>query len=383
MRNYQYQVLAVLIIILVVSSPFLLFYSRTKSTIINEAADKAMTIASSIAIFIEQDIESYQSLNSVEKYAAGEFDERYYQSMLAFFQELKLNTGADYIFTEKLISDETIAYVLDAEPTDSENFSPIGTLDGVSKPELDAFLKGVPTATDLLLDPVWGNYITGFAPIHDSADQEVIGLVGVDIAADYVLGMLGQLLRALILLYTGISITASFLVILLLNRQLERLNQDFLTGLKSRRAFEETLRKMVRLYQAKGIRFSLLMIDIDNFKQVNDTYGHTTGDYVLKRAGNLIGSCIGEDDFLFRYGGDEFVVILPNATKEQASFISKRLNDEFCNSNLNINQHQTIKVLISVGIAEYNPDVGVEELLHKADDDMYHKKPSKNKMHFL
>lgn len=380
MMKYKYQILAVLIILFVVSSPLVVFYHRTKSIIISEAGEEAKNIASSIATFLERDIDPYKALNNVENYEVEDFNRQYYQEMLSVFRELKLKTDVDFIYTEKFMTEETVAYILDAEPMNSDKFTGIGQADGVSKPELYAFQNGVSTATDLILDPVWGNYITGFAPIRDPVDEEMIGLVGVDFSADHILGILQRINSVLILLFVFIASTISVLVVMLINRHMKRSSEDFLTGLKNRRAFEETLRSMIRLNKQKKVCFSLLVIDIDRFKQVNDTYGHGVGDLVLKRVANLIRSNIKETELLFRYGGDEFVIILPNTTKEQASYIAKRLSDKFCNASFRIGENQIIKTFVSVGVAQYNPEASVEQFLNEAHEAMYQKKNSKEKM---
>lgn len=380
MMKYKYQIVAVLITMIVVSSPLLLFYYRTKNIVISEAGNEAMNIASSIATFLERDIDAYKALNSVENYNVQEFDREYYQEMLGIFQELKLKTGADYIYTEKFITEGTVVYILDAEAINSEKFTPIGTEDGVSQPEFKAFQNGISTATELILDPVWGSYITGFAPIRAPGNNEVLGLVGVDFSAEHILGILQELNSALILLFALIASTMSFLVVILIDRHMKRSNEDFLTGLMNRRAFEETLHNMIKLNKRKKVKFSLLVIDIDTFKQINDTYGHGVGDLVLKRVANLICTSIKETDFLFRYGGDEFVVILPHTTKDQASFIAKRLSDEVCEASIRIDGNQVIKIQVSVGVAEYSQDVSVDAFLHEADEAMYQKKRSKKRM---
>lgn len=378
--KYKIQILAVLMIILVVSSPMLLLYYRTKNMIISEAGEEAKNIASSIAIFLERDLEPYKALNNVDQTDVENFDYQYYQEMLAVFQELKLQTGANYIFTEKLVSEEAIAYILDSEPVDSETFSPLGTLDGISESELEAFQTGLPTATKLVFSPGWGNFITGFAPIRSSENNQVIGLVGVDFSANYILSILKELNSALILLFVIITSMLSCLVLIIMNRQMRLSNQDFLTGLNNRRFFEETLRQMIKLHQTKQTKFSLLIIDIDKFKQINDTYGHGVGDLVLKRIANLICTSIKETDFLFRYGGDEFIVILPDTTQDQATFVAKRLTAEFFDTNFRIDENQTFKVCVSVGVAEYSSDLSIEQFLHKADEEMYRKKTSKQTM---
>jgi len=140
---------------------------------------------------------------------------------------------------------------------------------------------------------------------------------------------------------------------------------------------------MVKLYRSKKVIFSLLLIDIDKFKQINDTYGHGTGDLVLKKVASLICLNITDTDLIFRYGGDEFVVILPDITKDQASFITKRLSDEISNSGFSVNENQTIQLSVSIRVAEYSPDFSVEQFLQAADKEMYRNKRPKKRIKCL
>ena len=182
------------------------------------------------------------------------------------------------------------------------------------------------------------------------------------------------------MLFSLIASSVSVIVVLIINKHLRRSNQDYLTGLNNRRSFEEALRDMTKRYKKKAIPFSLLVIDIDEFKQINDSYGHAVGDLVLKRVANQLCSNVKENDLLFRYGGDEFVVILPDINKDQASFVAKRLSDDLSATSFRIDEDQIIKLSISVGIGEYSSDISVEQLFHEADEAMYEKKERKKKM---
>jgi len=135
---------------------------------------------------------------------------------------------------------------------------------------------------------------------------------------------------------------------------------DPLTGMKNRRAFDQCWK--VELARAKrfGIPLSLLVIDIDHFKAVNDTYGHAIGDQVLTRVGQLICGCLRISDVAARYGGEEFAVLLPDTSRLGAFVVAerirRRIEDRFARGRS--------VVTVSGGIAVFPDDAGTMDELH-------------------
>ena len=103
--------------------------------------------------------------------------------------------------------------------------------------------------------------------------------------------------------------------------------RDALTGLFNRRMLDESLEELVRRCHADGAGLFLLMIDLDDFKLLNDTLGHATGDDLLRAIGQLIRSSIRPDDLAFRFGGDEFIILCPGAHKKQVDALGRRLTE--------------------------------------------------------
>ncbi|MFV0314519.1 MAG: GGDEF domain-containing protein, partial [Anaerotignum sp.] len=283
----------------------------------------------------------------------------------------------DYIFTEKIVMDTQIVYILDGQPIESEDFSAIGTTDSVGEVELGVYKSGVAASTGLIMDPEWGNYVTGFAPIWDVENNEIIGLVGVDHSAEYIIEFMKKVDFTLVLLFCILTSLLSSLSVILITQHAKQLRKDFLTGLNNRRAFDAMLVAMIKRYDRKKIKFSILMIDVDKFKQINDTYGHVVGDLVLKWVAEHISIGIIDENFIFRFGGDEFVIILPEHSEEEAAFIAKQLQDEFLGNHLYIAKEQPIILEISVGIAEYHENSSIETFLNEADENMYKIKTGK------
>ena len=147
---------------------------------------------------------------------------------------------------------------------------------------------------------------------------------------------------------------------------------DGLTGLYNRRYFKELMTlETTRLKRHAG-NFSLLMIDIDNFKTYNDTKGHVAGDELLKKAAALFKKLVREVDWVCRYGGEEFVIMLSETDKQGAQLVAERLV---------VQSGLYLPTTISLGVANYPVDTqDVNQLVEKADAALYNaKKTGKNK----
>jgi diguanylate cyclase (GGDEF)-like protein len=156
---------------------------------------------------------------------------------------------------------------------------------------------------------------------------------------------------------------------------LRRAETDPLTGVANRRRFHQTLEIECLRYSRGHTPLSVLMIDIDNFKVINDRYGHPTGDTVLREVAHTLLSSLRKTDLLARYGGEEFAVLLPETREAGASIIAERIR-----SNVNTNPVEVdgeyIEVSVSVGLASHANDHEVDPLilLKKADLALYRAK---------
>jgi two-component system cell cycle response regulator len=149
---------------------------------------------------------------------------------------------------------------------------------------------------------------------------------------------------------------------------------DPLTGLYNRRFAEHRLAAEVARSERKGHPLTLLTLDLNNFKQINDTHGHPAGDYVLQEFAARLNSVIRGADLAVRLGGDEFLVLLPECTLEQLQLVLGRLG------SLEVDwQGQRIPVTFSAGWKQYELGDRPEEMLARADQDLYERKrASKN-----
>ena len=147
-------------------------------------------------------------------------------------------------------------------------------------------------------------------------------------------------------------------------------HRDALTGVNNRSTFDVSLEREISMSQRQEIDCSLLVIDIDLFKKVNDTYGHSAGDEVLKKVAETIKESTRNSDLLFRYGGEEFVAILNNSDCEAAYVTANRILESVRKATIDY-QGQELSVSVSIGLACLNIADSARSLFDRADSAMY------------
>lgn len=136
---------------------------------------------------------------------------------------------------------------------------------------------------------------------------------------------------------------------------------DSLTELYNRHYFDKIMSYTINDYQKNKNKFSVLMIDLDDFKNVNDSYGHATGDIVLKQVADVLLTSISNNDLATRIGGDEFAVILINTDLNEAKLVAEKIRKNIVNLTINTANAKKIKISASIGISNY-PDTASEPL---------------------
>lgn len=160
----------------------------------------------------------------------------------------------------------------------------------------------------------------------------------------------------------------------LLQRLRDQVRRDALTGLPNRRALEEVLQQEWQRFQLSGQGFAVLALDLDYFKRVNDTYGHLIGDAVLQETGRRLLATVRHSDVVVRTGGEEFVVMLPNATWEGALAQAERLRRAVVERPFALSDF-TLAITLSVGVTlAYQRDTALHQVLHRADRALYRAK---------
>ncbi len=166
-----------------------------------------------------------------------------------------------------------------------------------------------------------------------------------------------------------------------LERAKSEAKQDPLTKLLNKKSFERILQEYINLYKKQGKIFSLVLLDLDNFKNINDTYGHIVGDEVLKHVANLLKQYLRDKDVIARIGGEEFAVLLPDVDITIAFKIADRLRAILENRIIMIDK-KPIKITASFGIIEINDSVNTpKDIIQMVDIALYRaKKEGKNRV---
>ncbi len=163
---------------------------------------------------------------------------------------------------------------------------------------------------------------------------------------------------------------------------LEYATLDALTGYNNRHQFEKRLKETTASAKRKNQPLCCIMSDIDFFKKVNDTYGHAVGDCVLKTVAKTIKKELRESDIPSRYGGEEFIFLLPQTNPEEAFVVAQRLRKAVENKKINIEEYKIenvkeISVTISIGVSEFKKsDKSPQNLYERADNALYNAKES-------
>lgn len=164
-----------------------------------------------------------------------------------------------------------------------------------------------------------------------------------------------------------------YLVYKIVHKNLEvSIITDPLTKLFNRNYFDEVLQKQIKIKSRYDSPFSLLLCDVDYFKKINDEFGHQQGDNVLIQLAQLLQNNAREHDFVFRIGGEEFALIFPQTSQNQATIIAEKFRQLISESNFNLNRPLTI----SIGVSEYSKEESAESLFRRVDSALYHAKSS-------
>lgn len=162
---------------------------------------------------------------------------------------------------------------------------------------------------------------------------------------------------------------------LLYKQAVEKAYSDPLTGLNNRAAFDKSIEQEIDLATRHGHTISLMMLDLDRFKQINDNYGHIVGDAVLKSFADCIMECMRSSDIVFRYGGEEFVILLRNTKVAGAKLLAERMRKKVEEMKFDYNNIK-LNISVSIGLAELQEGDDRLQLVERADALLYKAKQS-------
>ncbi len=158
----------------------------------------------------------------------------------------------------------------------------------------------------------------------------------------------------------------------------QQANHDYLTDLYNRRYFQQISQDLINIAKREAIKLSIIMLDIDKFKMVNDTYGHSAGDQVLKHLALVLTEHTRKSDIVARIGGEEFAVLLLNSDKNSAAVIAEKLRETVDGQSVPIDGETHISFTVSLGVAsvDVENESNIDTALNRSDTALYRAKNS-------
>jgi diguanylate cyclase (GGDEF)-like protein len=255
--------------------------------------------------------------------------------------------------------------------------APVGAAIGsiVIIAEINEFAIFLP---ELYLIVIWTFSISGLRLVYAAFSASIIFILGA--GAGFLLSFSSDVfLLHLLWLFSAFSfgvlnaylIEKSHILTFLKKRQLERIaTTDGLTGLNNRLKIEKLINEEVDRAIRYKRRFSLVLLDLDHFKNVNDQFGHHVGDAVLKEFSTVLLSAVRKVDDVARWGGEEFVILLPETSVDEAHNVSEHVRSKVENHLFAIIKNLTV----SIGISEYISGDNLQSIIHRADKALYEAK---------
>ncbi|MBN2897531.1 MAG: GGDEF domain-containing protein [Clostridia bacterium] len=291
------------------------------------------------------------------------------------YYALKAGTALNTIYLiDAVIDDETRLADTDYQGyTDKDRYTYLHD-------EIESIYEGQQAQFKFYSDE-WGTYITGFAPIY-SKEGDYIGLLASDVYMDEYIQLIGRrvvtiLLFGLVILTLIFSLLAGFRRINKIESLVADLKSraylDEMTGFYNRRTFVEQEEEYNKIARDTANPFAIIMMDIDHFKNINDTYGHPKGDEIIVAVAATIKSHLGEGDYPFRYGGDEFLILSVKHDQSYVLALAEAILESVRRITFDDVDEQ---ITLSIGVSYEISDelFRVADLIHKADEMLYHAK---------
>jgi len=368
--------LSMVVLTVIVSAVHIAVYTTTKDIIEEEFRRSAQGLAVSISYNLMENIGEYK-----EFLATRDVHSEYYRQMQEHFAYIKSQSNVKYIYTERKLDAKTSEFILDAEPIGSPDYSPPGSTDPNDPEKEVVYSTGRPFGFGLINYEKWGPLMGAYAPIFDDGG-EMLGIAGVNFDGAYLTAYLNRLQVVLLAIYALIYALSLAVLLKYTDTVLALITTDKLTGAGNRRSFEQFAPRQVEAAVRQKQEVALMMLDLDHFKRINDSYGHSFGDKVLSEVSQIVRSRLREGDHFFRYGGEEFVVMITNLSMQHVPNIAERIRKAVAEAKIFNEEHNIpVSVTISIGIAGLSQSTtGLKELLDNADKALYAAKNERNRV---
>lgn len=364
--DLQVSVLTAAVVLGSVLSVFFVCYQITYGDMIASLNDRVTAIHS----FLEKslDMKTFEEINSAE-----DMDTPLYQKTNEMLENIKNTTGVMYLYTAKENSEGELIYVVDGLDPRADFRYPGDKIEEEIEEDLRRALNGEVILPNKIKSTDWGKIFITYLPIHNG--EEIVGAVGIEFEAEHQYNTyyrLKTITPILSLLFCLVAIIIALIFFRRISNPYYRdiANTDFPTKFKNRNAFETDMNNLAARKNIAKIGF--VSIDLNNLKKVNDTLGHSMGDRYIYTVSEVLRSVADKHMILYRVGGDEFVVIIPNADELGLALFEKKIHKEMDNC-----QHfGDIEVSIAVGSSMFDQDkqVNLYDAYKKADEKMYENK---------
>ncbi|MGO0882273.1 GGDEF domain-containing protein [Clostridioides difficile] len=371
--DMQVSILTAIIVIISSSCVYFFNYALTYNDMIYTLSERSRNIYEYVEKNLDKD--TFVEINS-EKDQSKES----YKSAKLLLESVKNTTGVMYLYTAKKTKDDSLVYVVDGLDSSRSDFRNAGDL--IEKEIWGDLNKAL--ANNILLPKKikktsWGHIFISYFPIHNDAGK-VVGVIGIEFEAkhQYDTFRFISIVTPFIALLTCLI---SALVAVILFKRISNptytdfANTDYLTGLKNRNAFEIDMNNLNNSNLKAPI--SIMSIDLDGLKKINDKFGHQTGDLYIKNASKIIKEVINKQHIVYRVGGDEYIIIFKNSYPEEIDSIIDRINLKIIEEN----STSELNLSMSIGYAVFdeNLDTSLFDTYHRADSEMYCNKRKINK----
>lgn len=350
------------------------FYITVKNIIVERFSISSKNLATAMAANIMFTSDDYENLVLTKDVTS-----EYYLSTLNFFKTIMDDDPyISYIYTCHKISETDTIFILDSDNIINPT-NPIGTPEVYNELTLKVIETGQAEILRAINTEYFGVLIGGMAPLYNK-DAEIIGALGVDINMNSVDKLLGTILLIIIIASIFILIVILAILTKFIDPFLSYIFKDKLTNAYSKKHLEKLYKGYIKSKKA----ISVMMLDLDHFKNINDTYGHPFGDVVLKTVSQIIIDSIRKDDSFIRYGGEEFLLFISDLPVEDTLVIAERIRRTVNLKEIYNREHKKyITMSISIGVVSADSNQKLDKIIENADKALYKAKETRNKVIYL
>lgn len=342
----------------------MLFYSITYEVMVGSLTERVYALYDMVEKNLDK--ETFFHINDPE-----DMNLSLYKGSKAMLLSFKESTGVMYLYTAKESEDGTFVYVIDGLEEYEDFRKPGDRIEPEISAQMHRALLGEYIIPDQPIPTDWGVIYISYLPVHNS-DGDIIGVVGIEFEADDIYTAFTVLKTTgpfVILVFTSLAMLISFVVFRRISNPfyMDMATTDTATNLKNRNAFEVDINNFMVRSSYKKI--GIIMVDVNRLKFVNDNLGHSLGDDYIKLVADCIIEARKENMIAYRVGGDEFVIIVQDATQEQL--------DTFIYECTGMVRNQTrlegVRSSISCGAALFHSilDKNLMDTYERADSAMY------------